>query len=90
MKQELMAFWKHGQYPYCLWGIVESFNGDKAYIPSYQSSFRPFLVVEKSHGETLVNKLSDLKNRRFLDMELVKNKFEEELDSLIKIPGINT
>jgi len=90
MEQEVIAFWKYDRYPYCLWGLVDKFKDDRVYINSYLGWFRPFLVVEKEYGNKLITQLMQLEYCRIEDMEKVKQEFEERLDQLIKIPGVNT
>lgn len=86
MIQELYVFWRYDQFPYCLGGCPSQFKGELAYIPSYQSYFKPFLVTDKEYGAELKLKLDILEDERLTELKAVQNKYEEKLRNLIKIP----
>jgi len=84
MEQELYAFWKYDQYPYTLYGKIEEFKGDRVYIKSYQSWFKPFKVVEGKDALRLISDLDSITYRRTCEINDINLKYKKELDSLIK------
>jgi hypothetical protein len=51
--QPKMIFWHYDQFPYCLSGLGEILPSGLAYVPSYRSSFKPFLVLDIDEGKKM-------------------------------------
>ena len=83
MEQDLYAFWSYDQYPYCLWGKIDKFKGDRVYIESYQGWFKPFKILEGEEGTLLISKLSNLEVIKKVDVECLNVKFDEQLKAIL-------
>ena len=90
MEQELYAFWKYDRFPYCLWGKFSKVKNDLVYVDSYQGYCRPFKISDEEYAGKLMYKLTELAAERDRELELVRQKYEEKLDELITIPGVNS
>lgn len=86
MKQELYAFWRYDQFPYCLGAVVTEFKDDLVYAPSFRGYFKPFLVTTKEYGEQLKLKLDILEENRYNELRAVRENYEQELKAIIRIP----
>lgn len=89
--QELVAFWKHDQFPYRLHGTVEYFNENgSVYIKEYARSFYPIVIRPKvSRTEEYIQKLHSLRETKKTEEEALFNKFMNELDNLKKEYGFS-
>ena len=83
MEQELYAFWSYSRYPYCLWGKIEKFKGDKVYINSYQGWFKPFKIVEGEAGERLIKSLETLEDAMKDNIDKIHKSYDEELKQFL-------
>ena len=75
IQQNIYAFWKYDQYPYCLWGKISEFKDDKVYVDSYQGYFKPFLICEEDHALVLAKKLLDLKDEKEHDIKVLNDNY---------------
>lgn len=78
----IIAFWKYDQYPYCLSGTVESFKGDLVKIKEYRSYFKPIKIMDHNSGKELVLKLSALEKEYNSALKLLKEEYNRKLDEI--------
>ena len=83
MNQELCAFWSYDQYPYCLWGKIEEFKGDKVYINSYQGWFKPFKIMEGDAARILIDRLQYLYAEKLSDITLINEQYNDDLKKIL-------
>lgn len=89
--QELWAFWKYGaDFPYICCGQVSILREEKVYIPSFLMWVKPFKLVEGPEGLRLKESIQELIQGLEQDKMALDRKYNEKLDELLEIPGVNT
>jgi len=74
---KLYAFWKYDLFPYLLGGEIESFKeGGRVYVPSYQASFRPVLILQGPEGQELQRRLHNLGSQFVSAQNALKLEYE--------------
>jgi hypothetical protein len=75
MNKKLFAFWRHGSFPCILGGDVgEIREGGRAYIPSYQGTFQPIVVLPEKEGKKILSELRGIT----IEYETAQRKLREE------------
>ena len=86
MKQ--IAFWTYDLYPFTLWGEINEkrvhpYDARLKYIPSYQSYFEPFLVLNKDAAQELIKELKELESEYNKENKKIKDLFRAKLIEVI-------
>jgi hypothetical protein len=83
MNQKLYAFWSYDKFPYCLWGEVEKFKGNKVYIESYQGWFEPFKIIEGEAGVKLIESLVNIGGNKTVETKELNSKYDNQLKAIL-------
>lgn len=84
MNQELFAFWKNDLFPYCLGGKIEKIeDGGNVYIPSYQTYFKPIIILPAEQGIKIKEQLIELSYEYKKEQEALKEKYMKKLNEII-------
>lgn len=82
MKQ--IAFWTYDLYPFTCWGEIDekrvhSYDVRFKYVPSYQSFFKPFLILPDVDAQDVIQELKSLTNWKCEEEKQLKELFNNRL-----------
>ncbi len=87
-----MAFWYYDEYPYILCGqIISRRNDGCVETKEYGNGFwfNPKFIMEYNDGLKLKEKLHELRIKRRRELLDIKNKYQTQLESLLKENDVN-
>jgi hypothetical protein len=80
---DLFVFWNYDLFPYYVGGKAtksKTHNGRMVYyVPSYCMWVDPLIVTDIETGEKFRKELHELTNERWLEEEILKNKYKKLL-----------
>ena len=83
MKDKYYAFWKYDLFPYLLGGIVSKMNErGMVYIESYQSWFRPIIILPHESGEKIMKQLSELEKEYNKEKQQLLETYKTKLKDI--------
>ena len=86
MKQ--IAFWTYDLYPFTCWGEIDesrkhSYDQVYKYIPSYQSFFKPFMILSDADARNIIIELKSLSAWKDEEEKKVRKLFDDRLKNII-------
>ena len=86
MKQ--IAFWTYDLYPFTCWGEIDesrkhSYDQVYKYIPTYQSFFRPFMILSESDAQPIIKELKHLSGWREEEQKTIEKLFNDRLKKVL-------
>ncbi len=77
-----MIFWSYDQFPFVLAGAGFVQDNGTAWLPSYESSFRPLKVMSLTDGQKFKDRLDALKQERDTVLESLEKGWQIRLDAM--------
>lgn len=84
-KQRLWAFWKYDRWPFLLGGEIDHFTaGGSVYITSYQSAFKPVLILSYKEGKSLLESLITMGAQLEADTIALRQSYTKKANELLE------